>query len=376
MLRERAKPSRGSAEHQQLKAELGGVEPGPDHPRYEDFIRLTDPKPMGRPVSDAVVRGERPKAGTPEYNEWYRKNTEPGRAMYERQKSRQVQRYHEGPRGSGARQRAEQRARQRGKEVEQLGQAPDWDYATRPRGRVQEVMDFYGLDDRDIAEQIARIHPEGNLPDRTRLAATKAKKPAKPRKPEEVWYDVHKHPEGVPGGMGRAPEHHLRNRGWSPHEINEGSGKKTIQYHNPNFPDFVVSYGGGTGSKPDHNFRVLYMGTNRNIPKVHRAYSVAEAMNKVEELHGLQHGMVVQPLTAVQASLASQPNVTQNGVFVATPQPKRRKDMNDDDGDHPIGPPKVDFPTRPDEASDWTKPRKSRVAAVMELAMRESWEEA
>lgn len=118
----------------------------------------------------------------------------------------------------------------------------------------------------------------------------------KPRKPEEVWYDVHKHPEGVPGGMGKSPEYHLRNRGWNGHEINEGSGKKTIQYRNHNFPDFVVSYGGGTSTKPDHNFRVLYMGTNRNIPKVHNTYSVADAMNKVEELHKLQSGLVVQPM--------------------------------------------------------------------------------
>src|SRR6478609_1625977 len=78
-----------------------------------------------------------------------------------------------------------------------------------------------------------------------RLAATK-RKPAKkkPRKPEEVWYDVHKHPEGTPGGMGKSPEHHLRNRGWSPYEIH-GAASKTIQYHNPSFPDFMVSYGGG-----------------------------------------------------------------------------------------------------------------------------------
>lgn len=126
-------------------------------------------------------------------------------------------------------------------------------------------------------------------------AATKTKTP-KVRKPEEVWYDVHKHPEGVPGGMGKSPEHHLRNRGWTAHEIN-GSTSKTIQYHNPKHPDFVISYGGGSSTKPDHNFRVLYMGTNRNIPKVHRAYSVADAMNKVEELHQLQSGMVVQPMT-------------------------------------------------------------------------------
>lgn len=127
------------------------------------------------------------------------------------------------------------------------------------------------------------------------------KKPKPPRKPEEVWYDVHKHPEGVPGGMGKSPEYHLRNRGWVGHEINEGSGKKTIQYRNHSYPDFVISYGGGTSTKPDHNFRVLYMGTNRNIPKVHNAYSVADAMNKVEELNKLQSGLVVQPMTAHQA---------------------------------------------------------------------------
>lgn len=128
------------------------------------------------------------------------------------------------------------------------------------------------------------------------MAEAKPKAP-KVRAPEEVWYDVHKHPEGVPGGMGRSPEHHLRGRGWSGHEINEGSGKKTIQYRNMKHPDFVISYGGGTSTKPDHNFRVLYMGVNTNVPKVTRAYSVAEAMNKVEELHQLHNGLVVQPMT-------------------------------------------------------------------------------
>lgn len=130
-----------------------------------------------------------------------------------------------------------------------------------------------------------------------------AAKPTKPkvRAPEEVWYDVHKHPEGVPGGMGKSPEHHLRGRGWNGHEINEGSGKKTIQYRNQKHPDFVISYGGGTSTKPDHNFRVLYMGTNTNIPKVTRSYSVAEAMNKVEELHQLHNGLVVQPMTHAAA---------------------------------------------------------------------------
>lgn len=133
------------------------------------------------------------------------------------------------------------------------------------------------------------------------MAATKTTKPKPPRKPEERWYDLHKHPEGVPGGMGLSPEHHLRNRGWTGHTINESAGRKTVQYRNQDHPDFVISYGGGTSQKPDHNFRVLYMGTNTNIPKVHHTYSVADAMNKVEELHQMQDGYTVQPLTAVQA---------------------------------------------------------------------------
>jgi hypothetical protein len=229
--------------------------------------------------------------------------------------------------------------------------------------------------------------------DETRLAATKKKpKPKPPRKPEEVWYDVHKHPEGVPGGMGKSPEHHLRNRGWTSREIH-GATSKTMQYHNPSFPDFVISYGGGTSTKPDHNFRVLYMGTNRNVPKVHHTYSVADAMNKVEELHSMQSGHVVLPMTH-GASLATQPNVSENNTFVATPQPKRRRDMNKDDA-HPIGPPPTytneRFPTRPDEHSDWVEPKQlqeipdppkatpkkqSRVGAVYQRADQESWEEA
>lgn len=151
----------------------------------------------------------------------------------------------------------------------------------------------------NVDDILAYVNDHRRGQDTGRLAATKAKsklKPKPPRKPEEIWYDVHKHPSGVPGGMGKAPEHHLRNRGWNGHEINEGSGKKTIQYRNHKYPDFVISYGGGTSQKPDHNFRVLYMGTNANVTKIHRAYSVAEAMDKVEELHRLDTGLVVQPM--------------------------------------------------------------------------------
>lgn len=215
-----------------------------------------------------------------------------------------------------------------------------------------------------------------------RLAATK-RKPTKPkvRKPEEVWYDVHKHPDGVPGGMGKAPEHHLRARGWNPHEINEGSGKKTIQYRSHDFPDFVLSYGGGSSQKPDHNFRVLYMGTNRNVPKVTRAYSVAEAMNKVEELHQLHlSGFVVQPMTHGAMSLATQPYVTRDNTFVAPVPKKRRRDMSVDDF-HPIGKIEREFPTKPDQESDWTQlkeipdPPKPKKKSALELAEQPTWEE-
>jgi len=189
------------------------------------------------------------------------------------------------------------------------------------------------------------------------IKPTKTKTAPKQRKPEEVWYDVHKHPAGVPGGMGKAPEHHLRQRGWSGHEINESAGRKTIQYRNHQYPDFVVSYGGGTSQKPDHNFRVLYLGTNANIPKITRSYSVAEAMNKVEELHQLQSGLVVQPMTHGAASLATQPNVTRDYTFVAPIPKKRRRDMTKDEF-HPIGAPDPEFPTSPDKESDWREPQK------------------
>ncbi len=202
------------------------------------------------------------------------------------------------------------------------------------------------------------------------MAETK-KKPAKPREPEQVWYDVHKHPAGVPGGMGKSPEHHLRGRGWSGHEINEGSGKKTIQYRNHKYPDFVISYGGGTSTKPDHNFRVMYMGVNANIPKVNNTYSVADAMNKVEELHQLQSGLVVQPMThgAATAPKAKtttpkpQSNISQQNTFVAPDQPSTVPDMTDDDA-YPIGPPKVTFPTKPDPEKDWPEKQKPQLKQI------------
>lgn len=183
---------------------------------------------------------------------------------------------------------------------------------------------------------------EGAMTREPIVARTAAAKP--PRKPEEVWYDVHKHPAGVPGGMGKSPEHHLRGRGWSGHEINEGSGKKTIQYRNHDHPDFVISYGGGTPQKPDHNFRVLYMGTNTNIPKVTRSYSVAEAMNKVEELHHLHNGLVVQPMIHDSATAPSQQK--QPGM-VKVPKPAEHRDMTEADA-YP------QFPSQPEHERTWT----------------------
>lgn len=305
------------------------------------------------------------------------------------------------------------------------------------------------------------------------MATKPAKKTPKVRAPEEVWYDVHKHPEGVPGGMGKSPEYHLRNRGWTGHEIN-GAGSKTIQYRNHEHPDFVVSYGGGTPQKPDHNFRVLYMGGNKNIPRVTRAYSVAEAMNKVEELHGLHNGLIVQPMTHGAALLQSRLPDDEHGLrffedtdisppdstwiaqpmfkikndnssvgrdvetyqgpidtcetcylrhgddtatrkhhedddyainhpfkpfgnlgrFSAYETPASWQDMTDDDM-HPIGPPKIEFPTKPDREHDWQKKQKpqlkeipdspapkpfaaskyARVVFALQLAEQETWEE-
>lgn len=236
------------------------------------------------------------------------------------------------------------------------------------------------------------------------FGASKSTKKPKVRKPEEVWYDVHKHPEGVPGGMGRSPEHHLRGRGWRSHEIH-GATNKTIQYHNPKYPDFVISYGGGSGTKPDHNFGITYLGTNTNVPKKHRAYSVAEAMNKVEELHQLQAGHIVLPMTHAAystrvPSVSSQPSVSQQGTYVAPVLPKMRRDMNHDPHDHPIGPPEIDLPTQPDRASDWPKKQKPQVQEIkppvpkskpkpaaapkptttkqqtLKYGVRETWEEA
>lgn len=250
------------------------------------------------------------------------------------------------------------------------------------------------------------------------MAAAKKPKPKPPRKPEEVWYDVHKHPEGTPGGMGLSPEHHLRNRGWKAHEIH-GATSKTIRYHNPKHPDFMIAYGGGSGTKPDHNFRITYVGTNPNIPKVHRAYSVAEAMNKVEELHQMNAGHVVLPMTHGAAtgvpgtapykpSVAQQPYVNKQNLFVPPVPPKTRRDMTKDDY-FPIGDLDTAYPTKPDKESDWEqqpqlneikppvtkvprpgprvlrpgvpvapkpKPRYSKVTAVLEIAERDTWEEA
>lgn len=176
-------------------------------------------------------------------------------------------------------------------------------------------------------------------------AAAKKPKPKKPREPDEVWYDVHKHPEGVPGGMGKSPEYHLRNRGWNGHEINEGSGKKTIQYRNQGHPDFVISYGGGTAQKPDHNFRVLYMGTNANIPKVTRAYSVAEAMNKVDELHQLHNNLVVQPMTHGAAETPPSQQKQPAPPLPSVPPQAKPRDMTQADS-YP------QFPNRPQGVSE------------------------
>ncbi|HEY6019324.1 MAG TPA: hypothetical protein VIY48_05295 [Candidatus Paceibacterota bacterium] len=409
VLRDRAKPGRGSMEHQKLKADLGGVEPAPDHPLYPEFVRLTDPKPMGRPVAPEVSRGDRPKAGTPEYNTWWRNNTDQGRAMYERQMARQIAEYHGGEFGSGARRRADQR-------------------------RAEQAKKFYGIEDQEAANMLAAQYPTGEFPpplttsqyeeegktrwwpmeqseyghearpvedvhgvrvssvevfqraaaSSWRSSATTTKKP-KVRKPEEVWYDVHKHPEGVPGGMGKSPEHHLRGRGWQGHQINEGSGKKTIQYRNTKHPDFVISYGGGSSTKPDHNFRVLYMGTNANIPKVTRSYSVAEAMNKVEELHDLHNGLVVQPMTygaAIQPPNMIPPSRQKQPGGVI--RPAKPRDMTEADA-YP------DFSEQPEKSRNWWNPEHryqiheipdpppfraketTKTSYVFEIANREDW---
>jgi len=455
VLRDRAKPSRGSIEHQKLKADLGGVAPAEDHPLYHEYLRLTDPKPMGRPVAPEVERGERPRAGTTEYNEWWRKNTDAGQAMYEQQKARQVQQYHDGPYASGARRRADQRARleedgramkmlDRIEDMKSRGQtfSPEQERAMVDRARrlssvgdrfsvVTNMYDpperfdplghsrlgsgddfslWYQRDPEESAHHITAtssdngivghfywgdqdgrilgvhvhpsfqrrglatmmhnsakalssssgfvdpVHSDNQTPDgeawaRYVTGATKAKpKPKPPRKPEEVWYDVHKHPEGVPGGMGKSPEHHLRNRGWRGHEINEGSGKKTIQYRHQDYPNFVISYGGGSGTKPDHNFRILHMGINSNVPKVTRAYSVAEAMNTVERLHGLNNGLVVQPMT--HDSAVAQPLGPSEIPDVPQIPDAPHRDMDVADN-YP------DFPSQPTHTERWRNPNRN-----------------
>lgn len=219
-----------------------------------------------------------------------------------------------------------------------------------------------------------------------KTGATKTK-PKKQRKPEEIWYDIHKHPEGISGGMGKSPEHHLRNRGWRGHEINESAGRKTIQYRNSDHPDFVISYGGGSSTKPDHNFRVMYMGTNPHIPKVNSVYSVADAMNKVDELHALHNGMVVMPMTH-GAGVAPPVRTTKQLKEEVTPgRPKKFQDMTKDDY-YPIGDPADlnggrQYPTKPDSEEDWYQlkeiepTRKTRPKALaFERARSETWEEA
>lgn len=346
ILRDRAKPSRGSMDHQKLKADLGNVEPQPGHPHYEDFIRLTSPKPMGRPRgSDILPSGMGP--------------TEMGKSRYQEHlrvhKSRinAIKGYYDSNGAPIDDWAAKELYRQ---ELEHG--IP----AMRKRLPVEETRESWPVLDptRGHRERLAYVLAAADSWEHE--AATKPK-PKPPRKPEEVWYDVHKHPEGVPGGMGKSPEHHLRGRGWKGHEINEGSGKKTIQYRHHDYPNFVISYGGGSGTKPDHNFRILHMGVNTNIPKVTRAYSVAEAMNKVEELHGLNSGLVVQPMThdsaVAPAAKTTQPGQTQQWLTPAgVRRPRNRKDMNNDFADHPIGIPDKDFPTSPDKAADWVDPIK------------------
>ena len=378
VLRERAKPSRGSTEHQKLKADLGGVEPAPDHPLYPEFVRLTDPKPMGRPRgSDVLPSGIGP--------------TEMGQA-----------RYNEHLRVQKARlERAKQRIQEIRDHYESTGAPIDDDAvselylqerdqgipAIRRRLPVEMTRDSWPTEAvRGVGERLAWWDEH--------VSATKrkpAKKKAKPRKPEEVWYDVHKHPEGTPGGMGKSPEHHLRNRGWNGHQINEGSGKRTMQYRNHKHPDFVISYGGGSPTKPDHNFRVLYMGTNKNVPKVTRAFSVAEAMNKVEELQQLEGGLIVQPVTHESAatttpSLKVPPREQDSTVYGKPWQPEQRKDMSRAD-EYPIGIKEPAYPTKPpSEEKDWTqvqeikpvKPEKDKPAGVKvhsRMARHGSWEE-
>lgn len=410
LLQQRATPSaiarnRGTQEHADLMNALDRgargklLEPGPDHPLYDDFIRLTEPRPKGRPPvlpQDPESKAQRARENAQRYrqNTWTR---------------------------------------------EQQDAKNQHDREVRARSlRIQRAKQFYGIDDQDAAEMLADQHQFGGFPpplttqqyeqegktrwwpyeygkgipfegapvhdafgvrvthvlqraaadtwDESRIAAaTKAKKPKPPPKPEEMWDYVHRHPEGVPGGMGKAPEYHLRNRGWSSHEIH-GATNKTIQYHNPSYPDFVISFGGANSTKPDHNFGITYMGTNTNIPKKHRAYSVAEAMNKVEELHQMQAGHVVLPMThdsAVTTPLP--PSLQRNQPGTSVPKTPKPRDMDKADS-YP------DFPSKPEGVSDaWNDrhekqlqeipdppidhpPRHQVQASLLDWARRESWE--
>jgi hypothetical protein len=415
ILQQRSSPNgiargRGTQEHVDLRNALDRgprgklLEPGPDHPLYDEYMRLTAPRKPGRqpapqapPKDPEVIRQEQA-----EYLRNYRRDRET--------------------------------AEQRQRNIDQTAKR------IQLQRRTEQAKQFYGIDDQDAAEMLAEQYPPftefpppltteqyeqegktrwwpeytqgkgkglGPIPDafgnrvthvlqraaadtwEERISATKAKpKPKPPRKPEEVWYDVHKHPDGVPGGMGKSPEHHLRNRGWNGHEINEGSGKKTIQYRNHQFPDFVISYGGGSGTKPDHNFRILYMGTNRNIPKVTRSYSVAEAMNKVEELQKLESGHVVQPMI-YDSAVSPVPVVPKPPSVPGVPKPAKPRDMNDADS-YP------EFPNRPQGVSEsWNdrhekqlqeipdppafgpeaRARAQRAASILEMAQQDSWEQ-
>jgi hypothetical protein len=410
LLQQRATPSgvargRGTQEHADLLNALERgprgkvIEPGPDHPLYDDFIRLTEPRPKGRPPvlpQDPESKAQRARETAQRYrqNTWTR---------------------------------------------EQQDRKNQHDRETRARAlRVERAKKFYGIQDQDAAEMLADQHqmggfppplttqqyeeegktrwwpyeygkgiPEGGYPvhdafgvrvthvlqraaadtwEERVAATTPKKKPAKPRKPEEVWYDVHKHPEGVPGGMGKSPEYHLRNRGWQGHEIHSATGK-TMQYMHPDYPDFTISFGGATGTKPDHNFTILYMGTNKNIPKKTRAYQPSEAMNKVEQLSKMQPGHVIVPMThdSAAATTPVPPSLQRNQPGTRVPKAPKPRDMDEADS-YP------EFPDRPQGVSEsWNDRHEKqlqeipdppldhpvkRQASLLSIARRDSWEDS
>ena len=411
ILQQRSSPNgiargRGTQEHVDLRNALDRgprgklLEPGPDHPLYDEYMRLTAPRKPGRqPAPQAVPKDpELIRQEQAEYLRNYRRDRET--------------------------------AEQRQRNVDQTARR------IQLQRRTEQAKQFYGIDDQDAAEMLAEQYPPftefppplttqqyeeegktrwwpeytqgkgkglGPIPDafgnrvthvlqraaadtwEEHVAAAKAKpKPKKPRKPEEVWYDVHKHPEGVPGGMGKSPEYHLRNRGWQGHAINSATGK-TMQYMHPDHPDFVISFGGGSSTKPDHNFRIMYMGDNKNIPKETLAYQPSEAMNKVEELSKIQPGHIVVPMThdsAVTTPLP--PSLQRNQPGTKVPKTPKPRDMDEADS-YP------DFPSKPEGVSESWNDRHDkqlkeipdppidhppkRVASILDMAKLDSWEQ-